>query len=239
MRSEPMRPSRSPGGPPSSDGETSATPGALLRRASGPARTRSSSRMGSASGSTALRTRMEERDLRPGDGSELQARHRFAASKPTISAASGRSSTSAAAMELCFTRYWRNTRGWTACLFDQPHVVEGVDLGVRGSVVAGQLLRVGARGRRRLPPEMDHPRLGRRGIRRRSCATCAANGGTLLVVERIVGPPNEGPETKLGDLNMLVGPGGQERTLDEFRSLFEAAGYELAGDDAHRERHAS
>ena len=56
------------------------------------------------------------------------------------------------------------------------------------------------------------------------------NGGPLLLVERVVEPPNEGPETKLGDLNMLVGPGGQERTLEEFRAVFEAAGYELVSD---------
>jgi len=29
---------------------------------------------------------------------------------------------------------------------------------------------------------------------------------------------------------MLVGPGGQERTLEELRSLLETAGYELSGD---------
>ena len=42
-------------------------------------------------------------------------------------------------------------------------------------------------------------------------------------------PPNEGPETKLGDLNMLVGPGGQERTLEEFERVLGAAGYDLVG----------
>ena len=51
-------------------------------------------------------------------------------------------------------------------LFDQPHVVEGVDLGERGTVVGGQLLRVRARGRRRVSPQVDHPRLGRRGFGR-------------------------------------------------------------------------
>jgi hypothetical protein len=56
-----------------------------------------------------------------------------------------------------------------------------------------------------------------------------SRGGTLLLVERILGPPNETPEAKLSDLNMLVGPGGQERTLEEFESLLEAAGYELVG----------
>jgi len=54
-------------------------------------------------------------------------------------------------------------------------------------------------------------------------------GGILLVVERILGPPNETPEAKLSDLNMFVGPGGQERTLDEFEALLDAAGYDLVG----------
>ena len=123
----------------------------------------------------------------------------------------------------------RNIRGWTACSSTSP-CRRGRRFRRARKSRRGQLLRVGARGRRRLPPEMDHPRLERRGLRSTILRNVRANGGTLLVVERIVDPPNEGPETKLGDLNMLVGPGGQERTLDEFRSLFEAAGYELAGE---------
>lgn len=38
-----------------------------------------------------------------------------------------------------------------------------------------------------------------------------------------------GERCRVSDLNMLVGPGGKERTLDEFGALFEAAGYRLAG----------
>jgi hypothetical protein len=49
-------------------------------------------------------------------------------------------------------------------------------------------------------------------------------GARLLVVERIV-PPGDGPSpAKLMDLTMLVIHGGAERTEDEFRRLFEAAG---------------
>jgi hypothetical protein len=51
---------------------------------------------------------------------------------------------------------------------------------------------------------------------------------TLLVLERVIGSPNEGPDAKFGDLNMLVSPGGQERTGDEFVALFAAAGFRLA-----------
>jgi hypothetical protein len=51
--------------------------------------------------------------------------------------------------------------------------------------------------------------------------------GVLLVVERVVGPPNEDLEGKLSDLHMLVMPGGRERTAAEWRSLFTAGGFKL------------
>jgi hypothetical protein len=119
--------------------------------------------------------------------------------------------------------------GLRGVLFDQPHVVEGADLGERGSIVAGSFFEsVPEGGDAYLLKWIIHDWEDEdaveilRNVRR--------NPGTLLVVERIVDSPNEGPETKLGDLNMLVGPGGQERTREEFEALFEAAGYELAGD---------
>jgi hypothetical protein len=54
-----------------------------------------------------------------------------------------------------------------------------------------------------------------------------ADGGKLLVVEMIVLPGNEPHLGKLQDLEMLLFPGGIERTEAEFRSLFALAGFEL------------
>jgi hypothetical protein len=51
--------------------------------------------------------------------------------------------------------------------------------------------------------------------------------GVLLVVERVLAPPNEGPDGKFSDLNMLVMPGGRERTPEEYGALFERTGFEL------------
>ena len=119
--------------------------------------------------------------------------------------------------------------GLNGVLFDQPHVVEGVDLGERGRVVAGSFFEsVPEGGDAYLLKWIIHDWEDAESVA--ILRTVRAQGGTLLLVERVVEPPNEGPETKLGDVNMLVGPGGQERTLDEFRSLFETAGYELVGD---------
>jgi hypothetical protein len=56
-----------------------------------------------------------------------------------------------------------------------------------------------------------------------------SEGATLLVVERDLGAPNEDAPAKFSDLNMLVGPGGRERTQDEYASLFESTGFRLVG----------
>jgi hypothetical protein len=57
--------------------------------------------------------------------------------------------------------------------------------------------------------------------------TAARPLARVLLVERVLGGPNEDLEGKLSDLHMLVMPGGQERTLDEWRALLAAGGWEL------------
>lgn len=59
------------------------------------------------------------------------------------------------------------------------------------------------------------------------CRRALAPGGKLLIIERILSRPNEGPEAKFADINMLVGTGGQERTAAEFTTLFTSAGFQL------------
>jgi hypothetical protein len=53
------------------------------------------------------------------------------------------------------------------------------------------------------------------------------DGGSLLIFDGIVGPPNV-PDMKLMDMLMLVLTGGKERTEDEWRPLLAAADFELA-----------
>jgi hypothetical protein len=54
-----------------------------------------------------------------------------------------------------------------------------------------------------------------------------AQDGRLLVVEYVIPPGNEPSLGKLLDLAMLLIPGGEERTEDEYRRLYEAAQYRL------------
>jgi hypothetical protein len=53
--------------------------------------------------------------------------------------------------------------------------------------------------------------------------------GVVLAVERDLGGPNENAPAKLSDLNMLVNPGGRERSEEEYAGLFAAAGLRYVG----------
>ncbi len=60
-----------------------------------------------------------------------------------------------------------------------------------------------------------------------TCHAAVRSDTPLLVIERIVAPPNEGFDVKFSDLNMFVAPGGRERTVEEWRALLAAGGFEL------------
>jgi hypothetical protein len=59
------------------------------------------------------------------------------------------------------------------------------------------------------------------------CRRAMRETAKLLLIERLVGPPNEMPATKFSDLNMLVSPGGRERTREGFSDLLAKSGFEL------------
>lgn len=61
----------------------------------------------------------------------------------------------------------------------------------------------------------------------KNCHQAMTPTSMLLVVEMVVPPGNEPCVVKLLDLEMLVMTGGRERTLPEFRQLFESAGFQL------------
>ena len=128
--------------------------------------------------------------------------------------------------------------GTQGVLFDQPQVVEAAEPvlagGWRRRPLHGrerELLRRGAGGRRRVRPPGHPAQLGRPagGGDPAHLPPCRGRGVTLLVLERELGSPNENREAKFADLNMLVGPGGRERTIEEYRGLLGTAGFHLRG----------
>ena len=122
-------------------------------------------------------------------------------------------------------------------LVDQPHVVanaaavlERAGVADRCEIVGGSFFdEVPAGGDAYALKSIIHDYADDRaaailGVCRRAMAADA----TLLIIERIVGPPNEDPRTKFGDLNMLVAPAGRERTLEEWDALVARGGFRLA-----------
>jgi hypothetical protein len=60
-----------------------------------------------------------------------------------------------------------------------------------------------------------------------NCRTAMKAGGRLLIVEMVIPEGNTPHPGKMLDMMMLVGPGGQERTVPEYRALLGKAGFQL------------
>jgi hypothetical protein len=59
------------------------------------------------------------------------------------------------------------------------------------------------------------------------CRRAMGETAKLLLIERLVAPPMKCRPPMFGDLNMLVLPGGRERTREEFSDLLARSGFEL------------
>jgi hypothetical protein len=114
-------------------------------------------------------------------------------------------------------------------LFDQSHVVDGVVAGERCEVVAGSVFEaVPAGADAYVLKAVIHDWEDDDALRILArCRAAIPDHGTLLVVERDLGAPNEDADAKLSDLNMMVGPGGRERTRDELATLLAAGAFTL------------
>ena len=120
-------------------------------------------------------------------------------------------------------------------LFDQPSVVEHA-LEVRAPDLAGRCEVVGGSFFDGVPAGADvymlkailHDWEDAESIAiLRNIRSVIPEDGSLLVIERVVGPPNEDLEGHLSDLHMLVMPGGRERTRDEWTRLLAEGGFRL------------
>jgi hypothetical protein len=60
-----------------------------------------------------------------------------------------------------------------------------------------------------------------------NCHRALPENGKLILIEAVVPASNQPHFSKFIDLNMLVMTGGRERTEEEFRALYEAAGFRL------------
>jgi SAM-dependent methyltransferase len=120
-------------------------------------------------------------------------------------------------------------------VLDLPHVVEGTKKRLEGSglknseAIAGSFLET-------VPGPVDlcvlkniihdwDDAISSRILS--NCRNALAEGGRVLVCEMLITPGPENIFTKTIDIEMLVGPGGRERTVAEFTELFARARLKL------------
>lgn len=129
-------------------------------------------------------------------------------------------------------------KGMRGTLFDQPHVVGKADEVLSQHGVADRCEIVGGSFFETIPVGADayvmraiiHDWDDQEAISiLKTCRRAMTADARLLLVERVVEPPNEGPISKFSDLNMLVMLGALERTCDEYSALCRAAGFETRG----------
>ena len=128
----------------------------------------------------------------------------------------------------------RSVRG---ILFDVPHVVERAsarhertDVADRWQAVAGDFFTaVPDVGDVYILAQILHDWDDDRSSQiLQGCQRAMRPGGKILVVEQVIPPGNEPSFGKWLDLHMLVLLAGQERTDDQYRALFESAGFALS-----------
>jgi hypothetical protein len=122
-------------------------------------------------------------------------------------------------------------------LFDQPHVISGARQPMESAGLASRCRMVSGDFFKAVPPEADAYILksilhdwddSACDVILQNCRAVLKPGRPLLVLEKIM-PANvlDRPSTVMGDLHMLAVTGGKERTVDEYRKLFAAAGLKL------------
>jgi hypothetical protein len=122
-------------------------------------------------------------------------------------------------------------------LFDQPGVFASVDQDPPSTGLAGRYRTVTGSFFESVPDDGDayimklilHDWADPEAIRiLQTCRRAMSPTSSLIIVERVIGLPNEDLEGKFSDLNMMVQYAALERTHPEFRDLLLQAGFDLS-----------
>ncbi len=121
-------------------------------------------------------------------------------------------------------------------LFDLPHVIEraipnieNADLKDRCKLVSGDFFdSVPKKADAYLMRHIIHDWDDEKSLTiLRNCHTVMPENGKLLIVESVIPSGNDPFAGKFLDLVMMLIPGGKERTEEEYKILFQQAGFEL------------
>jgi O-methyltransferase domain/Dimerisation domain len=124
----------------------------------------------------------------------------------------------------------------TGVVFDLPHVVREAAAVIRAAGLEGRCETAEGSYFNAVPPGGDAYILKsvlmdatdeEAGTILQNVRTAMGARGTLLVIEGLIGAPNEGQQDAFFDLTMLVATGGSVRTKDEWAAVFAAGGFTL------------
>jgi O-methyltransferase domain len=121
-------------------------------------------------------------------------------------------------------------------LFDLPHVVSGAkgrieSLGLAGrcEMVAGDFFQAVPSADSYVMKNIVHDWEDARAIAiLKNCARAMRSKGKVILIEMVLAPGNEPHFGKWLDLEMMLLPGGRERSEADFAALFEEAGLRLS-----------
>ena len=132
-------------------------------------------------------------------------------------------------------KHYSSMRG---VLFDMPQVIEGAGPQIASAGVGDRCQAIGGDFFKGVPSgdayvmkhiihdwDDDKATAILRNIR---AALGARSNGRVLLLESVIHPGSDPELPKVLDLEMLLFPGGRERTADEFAALFVRAGFKLA-----------
>ena len=121
-------------------------------------------------------------------------------------------------------------------LFDLPHVLDGARALLRREGVAERAETVSGNFFESVPEGADAYIMqhiihdwadDEAQIILRNCHRAMRAKGKVLIADAVIPPHNEFSFGKLSDLEMMLLPGGRERTAEEFRALLTRAGFAL------------
>jgi len=130
----------------------------------------------------------------------------------------------------------KSNPGVRGVVFDSPHVAAGAHEAIRAAGLADRCRAEGGNFFESVTPGGDAYIMmhiihdwpdDKAATILRHCRKGVKSGGRLLVIDSVIAPPNLADMAKVLDLEMLVLPGGQERTEAEFTQLFAKSGWRL------------
>jgi hypothetical protein len=167
-------------------------------------------------------------DLSSGDASAVVQSYDFSRFEHVVDVAGGHGALLAAILD--------SAPGLRGTLVEMPHVIEGAKKAGILDRFANRSTLLAASMFESVPVDADayimkfiiHDWYDPECVKILSnCRKSIRPDGRLLVVDQVVPARNQPGVAKLMDLEMLVLPGGMERTEKEFRDLFAASGFRL------------